>query len=277
MRQHPTIKPRRPDFKLREVPRYWQSGDPVATHLSNALFMLFPAGERFFIRSVRRYESRYRDDPVRMKELRGFYGQEGAHAAVHDEAIRILEEQGYQVRDHLDRFEKVCFEFLEKRLPDVLALSATAATEHFTALMARNAFDNPVFTEEAHPEMRKFMLWHAAEEIEHKAVAYDVLQDVNPSWLVRAAGMLIAASALVYFWRQGIRTLLRQDGISAREARERIQALRQRSNHDFMRDVLLKGILEYLRPDFHPWQVDDLHKAESFLASLETSPAPASA
>jgi uncharacterized protein len=269
MRENLTIKPRRPDFRLRDVPRYWANGDPVSTHISNALFMLFPAGERFFIRSVRRFESRYRDDPERMRTLRGFYGQEGAHAAAHDDAIRILEEQGYEVREFLDRFEKFCFDFVEKRVPAELALSATAATEHFTALMARNAFDDPVFADDADPEMRKFMLWHAAEEIEHKAVAYDVLQDVNPSWLLRAAGMVIASAALVYFWRQGTTHLLRQDGISGAEARAKIKELREESGHDFNRDVLLRGILEYLKPGFHPWQVDDLHKAEAFLATLE--------
>jgi uncharacterized protein len=277
MRQSPAIKPRRPDFRLREVPRYWAGGDPVGTHLSNALFMLFPAGERFFIRSVRRFESRYRDDPARMKAIRGFYGQEGAHAAAHDDAIRILEEQGYEVRPFLDRFEKFCFGFAEKHLPAELSLSATAATEHFTALMARNAFDDPVFANEAHPEMRNFMLWHAAEEIEHKSVAFDVLQDVNPSWVLRAAGMVIAASALVYFWREGTKTLLRQEGITGKEALARIKAIRDESGRDFNRDVLVKGVLEYLKPGFHPWQVDDLHKAEAFLATLEGGPEPVTA
>ena len=274
MRETPTIKPRRPEFRLRDIPRHWAGGDPVQTHISNALFMLFPAGERFFIRSVRRYESRYRDDPARMRDLRGFYGQEGAHAAAHDEAIRILEEQGYEVRPFLDRFEKFCFGFLEAKLPAALALSATAATEHFTALMARAAFDDAILAEEAHPEMRNFMLWHAAEEIEHKAVAFDVLMDVNPSWLLRAAGMALAASALVYFWREGTRTLLRQEGIGEEEALARIKAIRATSGRDFNRDVLLKGVVEYLRPGFHPWQVDDLHKAEAFLATLEGGASP---
>jgi uncharacterized protein len=277
MRERHVIKPRRPNFRLREVPRYWANGDPVGTHLSNALFMLFPAGERFFIRSVRRFESRYKNDPNRMRELRGFYGQEGAHASAHDDAIRILEEQGYEVREFLDRFERFCFGFVEKVLPAELALSATAATEHFTALMARSAFDTAAFAEEAHPEMKKFMLWHAAEEIEHKAVAFDVLRDVNPSWLLRVAGMAIASVALVYFWREGARVLLRQDGITAKQARERIEELRAQSGHDFNRDILLKGILEYLRPGFHPWQVDDLHKAEAFLAALERGAEPVTA
>ena len=40
-------------FADAEVPRWWLYGNPVMTHMANGLNLLFPPGERFFIRSVK--------------------------------------------------------------------------------------------------------------------------------------------------------------------------------------------------------------------------------
>ena len=45
--------------------------------------------------------------------------------------------------------------------------------------------------------MREMLAWHAAEEIEHKAVAFDVLQAVAPSYALRMAGLFFAFSTAV--------------------------------------------------------------------------------
>ena len=71
----------------------------VATHIANGVNLLFPAGERFFVRSVKHYLDRIEDEHLK-ERVRGFFGQEGRHAKEHDVFNRILEEQGYDV----DRF-----------------------------------------------------------------------------------------------------------------------------------------------------------------------------
>ena len=37
------------------IPAHWFGGIAVATHIVNGVNLLFPAGERFFVRSVRHY------------------------------------------------------------------------------------------------------------------------------------------------------------------------------------------------------------------------------
>src|SRR5215471_13084511 len=169
------IVPRDLDVDLAQVPRYWHTNNVVATAISNGLNMLFPAGERFFVRSVKHFVDDI-DDPVLRTQIKGFFGQEGRHARAHDQYNDVLRAQGYEVDRFLALYQRVT-SWLEKRLPPKLNLAATAAAEHYTAIVAEGAFTRPVF-DEIHPTMRQLLAWHAAEEIEHKAVAFDVLQKI---------------------------------------------------------------------------------------------------
>ena len=44
---------RRMNFDFEQVPEYWMNGSAGLTHFMTALSALFPAGEKFFIDSVR--------------------------------------------------------------------------------------------------------------------------------------------------------------------------------------------------------------------------------
>ena len=57
------IRPRSPRFDFREVPRHWLASSGLATHIANGANLLFPSGERFFVRSVRHYLPQL-DDPT---------------------------------------------------------------------------------------------------------------------------------------------------------------------------------------------------------------------
>ncbi len=261
----PTIRKRRFDFS--GVPKYWYAKSAVATHISNGVNMLFPAGERFFVRSVRHYLDLIQDDPELVAQVRGFFGQEGAHAREHDRFNEFLTEQGFEVAPFLKQYE-ASMRFIEKLAPPALRLSATAATEHFTAVMAHNAFDDALF-EQADDRMRELLLWHAAEEIEHKAVAFDVLQRVNPSYSLRMAGMAIACALLSFYWAWGTATLLKQDGLTFADLRRDLDTLRTSveggASRSIAKDVFWKAIVTYLPRDFHPWDVDDYELATAFL------------
>src|SRR4051794_7855651 len=92
-----TITPRNPDLGFdASIPRHWFGGNAFATHLVNGVNLPFPAGERFFVRSVRRYVAEL-DDPALVEQARGFFGQEGRHAQAHERFFEVLEAQGYPV------------------------------------------------------------------------------------------------------------------------------------------------------------------------------------
>lgn len=264
----PAPVPRRMGFPFDgSIPRHWFGGNPIPTHVVNGVNLLFPAGERFFVRSVRHYLDRFEDDPAMTARIRGFFGQEGSHAREHERFFRILEEQGYEIRPFLDAYEGFAYGTLEKVIPPALRLAGTAAAEHFTAIMAEAALTDGFLDELAHPVMRDLLLWHAAEEIEHKDVAFDVLERVAPGYAVRVVGMALAAAMLFTWWTAATRMLFRQDGLDREGLRQARRRLPPR-DRTIAKDVLLAGIREYLRPGFHPNDRDNRHLAIEYLERI---------
>lgn len=265
------IRVRKMDFPFKdaEVPRWWLHGNPVMSHMANGLNLLFPPGERFFIRSVKHYLDRI-DDPELVARVKGFFGQEGRHGHEHERANRILERQGFDVKRFLDLYERVAFGFIEPRFPPILRLSTTVALEHFTASLARNALTNG-FLDGAHPVMAQLLRWHAAEEIEHKAVAFDVLKAVDPRYSIRVAGLAIALTQLLGWWFVATATLLAQEDLSREERRryrDRAEEVRLRAEGRQRFEIFEAAVLDYLRRDFHPDDHDDYPIARAYLESV---------
>lgn len=264
----PTVpRPRKIDFAFAGagIPRHWFGGSPIATHIFNGVNLLFPLGERFFVRSVFAYIREIEKDPQLLERVRGFAGQEGRHAHSHEEYFETLEAQGYDVKTFLKVYDKLVYTWLEKVTTPKLRLAGTAALEHYTAIMAENALTER-YLDHAHPTLRALMLWHAAEEIEHKSVAFDVLQRIDPSWALRMAGLAFATVCLGSFWVAGTTMLLLQDrarGVDLHAADAAFAALPR--DEGIGRKVFLRGIREYLRRDFHPDDLDNRALAEQYL------------
>ena len=260
------IKPRALDFDLEDMPRYWMAGLPVSTAIGNALHLIFPMGERFFVRAVRHYMGEI-DDPELREQIRGFFGQEGRHAHEHERVFETLRAQGYDIDTFLRVYKRVAFDVIERISPPALRLSVTAALEHYTAILAEGALASAGTLEMVHPKMQRLLRWHAAEEIEHKSVAFDVLKTVRPSYALRMAGMGLATVLLGAFWFAGATMLIRQEkGLGLREIARQLRATQRRE--PIIRRVFLRGLREYLRPSFHPWDNNNLELARRSFQQL---------
>ena len=204
---------RRPAHSLsRDIPRHWYGGDAFATHFLNALSSTFPFGEAFFVRSVLRYREQI-DDPRLLDNIRGFAGQEGQHSRVHDEHVEMLIAQGYTALETRNRFVDRIARWHNRRTPK-LSLSMTAGLEHLTALLARQILSDPELrTGKMHPEMARLWRWHALEEAEHKAVAFDVLLQVAPGRLRRCIVMALNTLGLSIEILDRMIYLLWKDGL----------------------------------------------------------------
>ncbi len=259
---------RSPSIDLKGVPKHWFGGNLFATHVANGVNLLFPAGERFFVRAVKHYADDLDDASLRAR-VKGFFGQEGRHAKEHDAFNGVLESQGFRVDRFLDWYEHVAYAGIEKISPPALRLAATAACEHFTAILAENALEMR-FLDVADPRMRALLLWHACEEIEHRDVAFDVLLAVNPSYALRVAGLAVGAACLAGFWAAGTLHLLEQErqALGLREIARQFLALRtHRKTFKKRKPVFVNGIRQYLRRDFHPAKNQIDHLAREYLAT----------
>lgn len=273
--QRPRITPRNIDFGLTDdLPRHWHSGDPFITHFFNGLSLMFPEGERFFMDSVRRFQGEIRDPRLR-DEVRGFLGQEGMHGREHRHMNELLAGWGYPVERisvWLERGLRI-----DRSLGSKWQLAMTCALEHFTAIFADLVLRDPRVLEGAHPAFARLWRWHAVEETEHKAVAFDVYQTVAPGligYLRRVTVMAITTVLFVLqivihaFW------LEKHDGL-AWELRGRRRALRFFWREPGFIPRGMRAYLRYYRPSFHPWQHDNrelVQEWETRYASAASAP-----
>ncbi len=265
------IVPRDLDVDFTGVPRAWCAGNAAATGISNGVNLLFPAGERYFVRSVKHFLPRI-EDPTLRAQIKGFFGQEGRHAREHDRLNAILRAQGYEIDEFLDLYEKF-MRWIEARSTPELRLAVTAACEHFTAILAEGAFNEGTL-DFCDPRMQLLLGWHAAEELEHKSVAFDVLTLVAPSYALRMGGMVMATALLGGLWIYAATVMIRQDGLGWRSALAQLRTMPRQN--PVIRRVFARGIRRYLKRDFHPAQQNtDSLAAEWFTARGLTMPAAA--
>ena len=147
----------------------------------------------------------------------------------------------------------------------------TAGAEHYTATLGHFAIRNDE-TRRFHPTMERLIVWHAVEEVEHKAVAYDVMQACGVSYVTRIAGYLLASAVLLTLAGLGCRMLLRQDGIPKARVRQLQRELEGRADPELIAQTRSQ-LRAYFRRDFHPNQVDDLDLAYARLAEIEAQAA----
>lgn len=257
------IEVRNIEIDLASVPRYWHGGRRAITRFFDNLSIFFPPGERFFIASVKAYRKRV-TDPQLQAEVRAFCAQEGVHSREHDRYNSMLAAQGTPapaMERRVDRLLRRVARYMPKRWQ----LAATCALEHFTALMGHLLLSNPQVLRDAHPAMATLWRWHAAEENEHKAVAFEVYLRAGGNYPERCAIMLVAT---VVFWAKVLEhqvRLMARDG-TALSPRE----WGQLAHFVFVRPgwaiELAPLYLHYFRPSFHPWDLDNGALLESWHA-----------
>lgn len=103
---------------------------------------VFPAGERYFMDSVRQYRDQI-NDPILLAQISGFIAQ-----------VAIAHSSN-----------------LLAKLPPTQRLACTVIMEHITAVLAEAWLTHDEFRETSDPEVLKLWTWHALEELEHKSVA----------------------------------------------------------------------------------------------------------
>ncbi len=260
--------------------RWWHGNDPYATAFYNALSVTFPKGEAFFVESVKAFRDGTPDRLAR--EIRAFTLQEVMHSREHVAFNRRVIDAGYDVSALEAKVEEGLA--LTKDRPKIANLVVTMALEHFTAILAQQLLSNPRHLAGADAESRALWQWHAAEEIEHKGVAYDTFRHATRGWSrwqrwkVKSLVMLRVTRDFTVNRIKGMLDLLAQDGIAGPRALFGILA------YAFVSPGMLRKIggawASYFLPGFHPWNHDDraligLYESDYAAAVLPTdTPSP---
>lgn len=273
------ITVRRMNFRFADIPRYWADKDPHFTHLLNALSATFPEGERFFVESVRLFQDRI-TDPVLRQQVSAFIGQEAMHAREHGHYNDYAKQHGIDL-GFIEAFSRKRMAFIKNKFPAERQLAITCALEHFTAILADQMLTEPDIYNSFDASMQKLWLWHAVEESEHKAVAFDVYQSLVGDYRLRVRAMAITTFFFVMHttWFQA--RLLKADGklFDVPMWLKGLDRMWGRKGH-FRK--LIPSYLQYYRRDFHPWQHDNRAALATWKTALQldtpaTPPAPVSA
>ena len=252
----PTAVPtRRIAFEYPTLPHHFAGGDPVMSHVVAMLSAMFPDGEDFFVRSVRARRDDL-DDPVLLEQVKGFIGQEAMHGRAHRAFNQRLADLGYPTKG-VERFVDASLRLRERILPNRANLALTAALEHYTATLAETLLaDERARAEFDVPEVQNLLLWHALEESEHKAVAFDVYRATGGGEGLRRFTMIMTNVLFVLFTIGTSVVSLAKDPTVRRDPRGLVRSLRRLRTSPFLTREVARRIRAYNRPGFHPDDID---------------------
>ena len=267
-----SIHPRKMEFPFSDITQpYFFAGNSLLTVFFAALSSTFPAGEAEFIASVRNYRERI-TDPVLKEQIRGFIGQEGHHSHQHKKANEVLRDLGIdavRLEKHLER--DIARLTKRKFATDKFRLALTVGLEHMTAIMAEFVLTHPEVLEPLEPSVRDLLYWHAVEEIEHKAVAFDVYmqQEGDRKYLRRALKFVTWMFTIriscymvaLLFWKRKLPGMADIRGFRRflYGAKGMITNIRQ-------------PYRDFFKEDFHPWDHDNRDLIDKWQTQLRKQP-----
>lgn len=262
--------------------RHWLDGDFHKTVLIDGLSIFLPEGERYFIRALKHYAGKLNDKQL-AAEINGYAVQEAFHTREHEDYNRGLAKLGYDV----DRMEEPVKRVLRADKNPVLRLAVTCAIEHLTATLSTVTLRHPEILDNAAPAYRRLWMWHALEELEHKAVALDVLESATKGvsgwkrYLLRTMAFNGVAFNFLIITLRNMKLFAKADGLKTGPA----FWLR------FLKVVFIYPgywrkcaplVMKYYMPYFNPLNKDDdelvrkgrdwLYKEFSSLKALEAPP-----
>jgi predicted metal-dependent hydrolase len=272
-----TVTPRRPDFDFegleQEVPRAWHPAGIGPTAFLEALSALAPVVESFFIDDARRLLPRVAEE-ARRAEGDAFLRQEAAHAGMHATFNRLLAR--WRVPVELIEDSALRWLAIVDWTSSDLRSAVAMAGEHFLGEIGNAILSRPGLFDGVDPRIARLFRWHGYEEVEHKAVLFDVFHAARGyglyTYSVRIAGLWIAVVLLALALPSACYRILASTG-----AAHDLHAWRGLIRFVFGRGGMLHGrwraVAVYHRRDFHPWRYLDNRRFLSELRDTIVDPA----
>jgi len=246
------MRPLEFDRWLDDLPKHFAAdGDIIMSHVLAVLSSVFPDGEDYFVRSVEAARGQL-TDPALQRDVEGFVGQEAMHGREHRVLNERLAELGYPTRA-IGAYVRWFFKLRERVDNKRFHLAFTAALEHYTATLAETLLGDPEARAAiGHDGVRYLFTWHALEEAEHKAVAFDVYRAVGGTERMRIATMW--ATHVLFLLETSIWTVisLALDRTAWRHPGRVAGSVMRLRTSPFARPAAVRQLFSYTRRGFHP-------------------------
>jgi predicted metal-dependent hydrolase len=237
-----------------DLPKYWCNNNPFRTHFLNAMSAIFPEGEKFFIDSVKPFKDSI-TDPKLKAEIDEFIKQENWHGYAHKQYNEWLENQSlpadHAAQEHIQRLS-----WIKRHFSIEMCLAITVGLEHITALTGGYNLRKRSFMKRMHPHFETLWRWHSVEEVEHKAVCFDLWRSINGKESTRQWAMIFAT--MFYWWTVGKATI---QFLHADRQLFKWATLKDAWQFIFAKEGMVREntqkYFSYFRKDFHPNDHDD--------------------
>lgn len=225
---------------------YWFDNNPALTHFMSSLSVLFPDGERFFMKTMNAYRNEL---PEHLKkELNEFCIQEANHGRVHTllnvslhTSPKLIELEN-RTNDILTKYTK----YLNKKQK----LAVTVCLEHLTAIMGKQLVLRTDLSKKMKSDLKNVWLYHANEEVEHAHVSFDVYKAIGGGYLLRASLMIPAIIGLVMvvlkFWKE----IMKYDKKNGKDGL--ITAINILVGKNGFITKMGPDVLRWFKPGYHP-------------------------
>jgi predicted metal-dependent hydrolase len=249
-------------FQLTDaIASHWSPALPEFSHVANAFMAALPHLEPYFIHNLREAAEQITDPELRA-DIEGFIHQEARHAQQHRAWNQVLATR-YPGFDALEQATKTRLSESKRTHSLAFRLAYTAAYEALTyQIVCFLMAERERWLRGADPRLVGMLGWHAAEEVEHKSVAYDAFQAVHGGYALRVWGLVQAFACSLSDIRAMTHLLLRVDGVHGDpDSRKRLRKVRLA-----LAKRLLPSIRHYLAPGYHPSQHADPEVMLAWLA-----------
>lgn len=208
-RPHRPVPVRRVRFEWPEdLDPIWNRREPDLAIAANAVSLLMPHAEPYVVASVRSQLPTIRDTDADLAERATAYAaQEAQHHGQHRRFNDMLLAR-YPRLSMVERMTAWLFGRLRRR-STLFGLAFAAGFECIAFTAARWVDKRTRLLRGGDPTATTLFLWHLAEEVEHKSVAWEVYQTaVGPdgggrlryAWATWVSGLVLAWCALVGTW-----------------------------------------------------------------------------
>lgn len=196
--QSTELRARRVRFEFPEdLDPAWTPRHPEVAIAANSVSMLMPHVEPYVVRSVR--AARERLEPSERERADEFIRQELQHHAQH-RRFNDLVIARHPGLGRIDRWMQRTYTWLGRSRSAEFNVAFAAGSETIAFSIARwtEAHMRTIF-DGADDTVSTLFLWHLAEEVEHKSVAFDVHRSVDGSRLRYAVASTLSLVLLLWF------------------------------------------------------------------------------
>jgi uncharacterized protein len=187
----------------------WNRRFPEFAYGANSVSLLMPFAEPYFVKSVRAALPQL-DESTRAR-TDDFLRQELEHSVQH-RRFNLLMTRRYPRLVWLERRIRATYSWLGRTRSLRFNLAFAAGSETIAYAIARWSEDHlSEFFDDADPVAANLYLWHLAEEVEHKTVAFDVYETVDGSRFRYLRAMLTSFSLLALFSTIAVLTMMASD------------------------------------------------------------------